>query len=266
MLDQQISNSEPLPNLTKTESNRFNLIVLLLLIIAISISGAIGFYLGKQSIQNSDVDENEVDLSIDIEKKTESLPAGWEYKVAAECSVSFPVPPRSNPYIDSTDGSFWQFSRGGVYPNMLSKLNAWNSDSYKRATMMFSPEDAEGSGYIPSAVSVTCLPNVTKLDNDALLENLNDGIARYNADDGEKGLQAENYSIVSSIKILRWGQEVVDLTVKEGSSESTSDNLYSYTIFATSDYLYEVRIFQETEDSFVRDTAQKIFNHLVFQE
>ncbi len=263
MLDQQIPNSEPLPNLTKTESKRFNLIVLLLLIIAIFVSGAVGFYLGKQSIQNSDVDENEIDLPIDTEEKKESLPSGWEYKLAEECSVSFPVPPRSNPYVDPTDGSFWQFPHGGVYPHMLSKLETWNSDSHEQETMMFAPAEEGGSGYIPAAISVTCIPNIAKLNNDTLLENLKNGIAKYNAYDDvskEMSLEAAEYFLVSFEKTSRWSKEVIDLTVKEGLSE------YSYTIFATPEYLYEVRILQETEDSFVRETALKIFNYLDFQD
>ena len=118
----------------------------------------------------------------------------------------------------------------------------------------------EASGYISQAVIVSCIPNSGRYtDNSALNVSLSAELDKYNASTGEKGMQASTYKIKSKNSLMRWGKSVLDLVV----TENTAD--VKYTIFVTPQYVYEIKVFGGTSDSFVKETAQKIFDGLSFE-
>jgi len=209
---------------------------------------------------------------------TASLPSGWTYKSDA-CNVRFPIPPKQAPYyqvanpnrqpsITSEEGSgrFWDFPRGGSYPNLLAKLLTGNAE-YKQASAMYASV-GEASGYISSAVVVSCIPNTVNSDNQGMLDTLKSKLLEFNQSTGEKGMEANKYTIQSIKEISKWSKKVLNLAVSEyfeNSGGQPFTNSVEYTILATPQYLYEVRVFGGTTDSFVKETAQKIFDNLSFE-
>lgn len=208
-----------------------------------------------------------------------TLPSGWTHKSNSECAVMFGIPPKSDPYYkpydpnrqpsvtdDAGSGRFWDFPRGCSYPNMLSKFpNCY--EQHKQASTMYAAED-EASGYISSAVIVSCIPNTTNLNNQSALSSLKNYLQTYNQDTGEKGMEANTYTVSSSKETNRWGLPVLDLTVSEYFSNPGGQpvtNSVQYTMLATPDYIYEVKVFGASTDSFVKQTAQQIFNNLKFE-
>lgn len=193
------------------------------------------------------------------------LPSGWNYKSNNECSVKFAIPPKEVPYL-GTDGRFWDFPRGAAYPNLLSKVFPSNQE-YKQAIAMFASPD-EASGYIAQAVAVSCIQNNGRFaDNNTLISSLTTAIDEYNKSIGEKGMQASTYTIKTNTQTTRWGEQVVDLSISEyflNSGGQPYSNIVEYTMFVSPQYIYEVRIFGTTTDSFVKDTAKKIFDNLSF--
>jgi hypothetical protein len=207
-----------------------------------------------------------------------TLPEGWLYKGNNECDVKFPIPPKKEPYYSTPDsnrppsvtgdegsGRFWDFPRGGVYPNILSKLIS-NNQEYKQATTMYATVD-EASGYVSSAVVVSCIRNTGNLNNLSMLNSLKSKLQEYNNDKSEKGMQASTYTIKSSNEVSRWNSKVYDLTMAEYYSNPGGQpitNSIEYTMFTTPKYIYEVRVMGATDNSFVKETARKIFDNLQF--
>jgi len=196
------------------------------------------------------------------------IPDDWSYQTNGECAVNFPIPPKIKPYFQPRDpnsqpsvtneegsGRFWDFPRGVVYPNLLSKVAQY--ESTKQAGTVYATVD-EASGYVSQAVSVSCAPN-SKFNNNAdLISALSLAIDEYNKSDKEKGMQPNTYTITSQKSVNRWNKQVTDLVVAEGNQNS------EYTLFITPQYIYEVRVFGATQDNFVQKTAQKIFDNLKF--
>lgn len=71
-------------------------------------------------------------------------------------------------------------------------------------------------------------------------------------------MQPATYKIKNSVPLSRWGEDVIDLVVTEGIVDN------KYTIFVTPQNIYEVKVFGNTNNDFVKETAQKIFNNLLF--
>jgi hypothetical protein len=166
---------------------------------------------------------------------------------------------------DEGSGRFWDFPRGGVYPNILSKLIS-NNQEYKQATTMYATVD-EASGYVSSAVVVSCIRNTGNLNNLSMLNSLKSKLQEYNNDKSEKGMQASTYTIKSSNEVSRWNSKVYDLTMAEYYSNPGGQpitNSIEYTMFTTPKYIYEVRVMGATDNSFVKETARKIFDNLQF--
>lgn len=202
------------------------------------------------------------------------LPEGWSYIEGKECGVKFAIPPKEAPYYYPMDvnrqpsltseqgsGRFWDFPRGGTYPNLLSKLYTTKVNlEPKQAMAMFATSD-EASGYVSQAVSVSCIKNdqLKIVDNEEMLSLLKGEIEKYNASTEEKGMQASAYKINSNTPAIKWGKNVMNLVVSEGATNVT------YTMFVTPRYVYEIKVFGATSDSSVKDTAKKIFDNLVFE-
>lgn len=245
--------------------------------------GFIGYYLGKKSLnyqQDKNITQSQLTPTtipklntavVDpANQQADSLPSGWSYKDNGECGVRFAIPPKLEPYYTPYDpnrllsvtdymgsGRFWDFPRGGSYPNLLSKVLLVNQEYKQAITMFVAPEEA--SGYISQAVVVSCIPNNSRFaNNSALISSLTAEIDKYNKSTGEKGMQASTYKIKSNIMVSRWSKGVVDLIVAEDSVDTL------YTMFVTPQYIYEVKLFGETTNVFVKDTAKKIFENLSF--
>lgn len=245
------------------------------------IFGLGGYYLGKQS-SNSQCVENEVQTNPTAipdqnsptntpASQISALPTGWSYKDNKECGVKFAIPPKEAPYYYPLDvnrqpsvtseqgsGRFWDFPRGGTYPNLLTKFpNGY--DQHKQAITMFTSPDG-ASGYISQAVAVSCIPNNGRFaNNTALVSSLTTELEKYNNQTGEERMQASTYKINSNTPATKWGKNVVNLVVSEDATN------VAYTMFVTPQYVYEIKIFGATGDSFVKDTAKKIFDNLIFE-
>ncbi len=208
-----------------------------------------------------------------------SIPSTWTYKSNGECNVSFPIPPKSEPYYfpansniersvtkDLGSGRYWDFPRGGVYPDLLALLpNGY--EKHKQANAFFAAED-EASGYVAAVVSVSCMTNESEYDNLTILKMLEETIQKYNQDTTDKGMGPNSYSIVTTNNTDKWGQPVVELTVNkyfQNPGGEPVNQVREYTIFADSKYIYEVSIFGESADLSVLDTAEMIFSNLLFE-
>lgn len=212
-------------------------------------------------------------------QQTSPLPIGWSYKSNNECEVKFAIPPKEVPYYQPIDpnrlpsvtndegsGRYWDFPRGGVYPNMLTKFpNGY--ELQKQASAMYASIE-EASGYVASAVAVSCIPNTESLNGQSMLNVLKTKLEKYNQDQNEAGMQPTKYTIQTSSIVDRWNHKVYDLTVLEyyqNSGGQPYTNSTSYSLFATPKYIYEVRVLGETNNAFVKETAIKIFDNLFFE-
>lgn len=229
---------------------------------------------------NGEVSTPTVTPTSDETTETTSLiPSGWTLQNNGECAVKLPIPPKEEPFYKPYDpnkqpsvtadvgsGRFWDFPRGVVYPNLLSKLpNGY--ETHKQTPTAYATE-AEASGYVSSAIIVSCIPNTNSVDNQEMLNMLNQGLQNYNQENTER-MGATRYTIKSSKETNRWNNNVYDFTMSEyfknpGGQPFT--NSVEYTMFATPSFIYEIRIMGATNDSFVKDTAQKIFDNLQFSE
>ena len=272
-----------IPEKPKTNFTMIGLVVLACLIVF----GFGGFYLGKQLStvpkQNTDTAQSTTSpvptpeataiTTNPTAQDTSKLPKGWKYKSNNQCGVQFAIPPKADPYYKPYDpnrppsvtedlgsGRFWDFPRGGSYPNILSKLYTTKIDLDPQQAITMYASEGEASGFISRAVSVSCIKNdqLKIVDNEDMLSTLKGEMEKYNQSTDEKGMQAQTYKIKSSTPATRWGQKVLDLVV----TEDTND--VSYTMFVTPKYVYEVRNFGATNDAFVKETSQKIFDNLAF--
>lgn len=251
------------------------------------IFGVVGFYLGQQSVvaqlakyANEDAQDQQLVVlptTLEPTDKTEltlnQLPAGWVYKDSGKCEVQFGLPPKEAPYyhpadesipfvsVDQLQGRYWDFPRGGAYPHMLSKFPGFDESNLEMQAITMYASDIEASGYVSQAVAVSCMPNNGQyVSTSELLPILSSQLESYNSLKREdSGQQASNYTITSSIPTQRWNQNVIDLVVQEDTRQA------NYTIFVTPSYIYEVKVFGESKDDFVKETAQKIFENLVFE-
>lgn len=218
------------------------------------------------------------DLSEAADSTNTVLPEGWIYKSNGECGVKFAIPPKVEPYfiagqpngVTSKVGRFWDFPRGAMSSTLLSLAfgdGKSNLQQEKQAMTSYANTE-EASGYVASAVSVSCLPNVEKYVNQDVLEKLQAGLRAYDGGDEFTGMLPDRYQLISSKDANRWNHQVIDLEISEHYSNFGKDpfeKTVKYTIFTTPNFVYEVRAFGEMDDSFVQDTAGEIFERLVFE-
>lgn len=266
------------------EKPRVNYLTIgLVVLICFVIFGFGGYYFGKQTqnktpdggnilptpIVTSPPEKTVFPTNIPTTQSTATLPTlptGWSYKSDA-CRVRLAIPPKEKPYYEGNDGRFWDFPRGASYPNLLSKLLKGNEEYKQVATMHASASEA--SGYISSAVEVSCVRNTGSVDNQGMLSLLNSGIQKYNSENNTERMEASKYTVQSTKEVNRWNKKVVDITASEYFSNSGAGqpftNSVEYTMLTTPQYIYEVKVFGDTTDSFVKETAKKIFDNLVFE-
>jgi len=255
------------------------LVIGLVVLTCFVVFGLGGYYLGKQT-QNTTTNNNnllptpiattsptttQLPTTTPSTQPSATLPLGWSYKSDA-CGVRFAIPPKEKPFYEGNDGRFWDFPRGASYPNLLSKLLKGNEEYKQAATMYASVSGA--SGYISSAVVVSCVRNTGAVDNQGMLSLLNNGIQKYNSENNTERMGASKYTIQSTKEVSRWNKKVVDIVASEyfpNSGGQPYTKLVEYTMFATPQYIYEVQVFGATTDSFVKETAKKIFDNLIFE-
>lgn len=266
-------------------------IILLVGVLVIIIVSSGAYYLGRSS-SKSDTQENkninlkviQPDQSATPKVNTQApsnirivIPSDWSYKANIDCDVDFPIPPKKEPYFnipnpnrapsvtyDEASGRFWDYPRGVFYPNLLLKLYD-NKEQYKQIATTYASED-EASGYVSAAVVVSCLWNTRGINNKQLLDLLKVGLQKYNQTNTET-MEASKYTIDSSENKEKWGQDIISLTVSEYFKNSGGEpytNSVNYVMFATKNKIYEVRKIVNSDSSFVKDTAQKIFDNLKF--
>lgn len=203
-------------------------------------------------------------------------PEGWTYRTNNECGVQFAIPPKTPPYYqaanpdripsvteDSMSGRFWDFPRGGVYPNLITMFPA--GSEYKQATAMFAAE-GEASGYISAAVVVSCIPNDQHLSTQQMWDSLKMKLAAYTPTT-EEGMGPSSYKVSAETETKRWNYSTFDVTLEEvyeNSGGKPYANRNNYTVFATPQYVYEVRIMHSSPDENVLSAAQEIFQYLKF--
>lgn len=262
------------------EKPRVNYLMIgLVVLVCFVIFGLGGYYLGIQTQKDktleggntsptpmaSPTETTVIPTNAPTTQQTATLPTGWSYKSDA-CGVRFAIPPKEKPYYEGNDGRFWDFPRGASYPNLLSKLLKGNEEYKQAATMHASVSEA--SGYISSAVVVSCVRNTGSVDNQGMLTMLNRGIQKYNSENNTERMEASKYTVRSTKDVNRWNKKVIDVTVAEyfqNSGGQPFTNPVEYTMLATPQYIYEVKVFGDSTDSFVKETAKKIFDNLVFE-
>ncbi|NTV30647.1 hypothetical protein HGA91_01530 [candidate division WWE3 bacterium] len=201
------------------------------------------------------------------EAGSDELPNGWVYKGDGQCGVMIPVPPQTEPYIapydperppsvteDKGSGRYWDYGRGVFWPDLLTLLPNGEANYQQSAITYASPDEA--SGYISATVVVSCIPNTGSYNNEQALSLLKERINNYNMDTSDKGMRPSTYEIISAIQGTRWGQNVIDIDINGTNGV--------YMFFTTPKYIYEIRSFGESTDSFTRETADKILMNLKF--
>lgn len=292
--DSDISNNDPLLSNNQNLKSRPSLLTVILITVLVSaISfGLLGYFFGKFSAlkdeqiipQLNDLDAIDTTETMSSEFPEDSqevaiLPDGWSYKSNGQCGVELAIPPKAEPYyypenpntvptsVTDERGSFWDFPRGYVYPNMLSKFNNLGAE-WKDATAMFAHESGAGGGYIAQAVVVSCIPNNGQINsNEQLLAALNSGLRNFNDSTDSAGMEADNYSIMSSNQTLRWGKEVIDLVISGDYFVNYAEPFAveeNYTMLFTPDFIYEIVVVGDTDNDFVKETGMEIFNNIRF--
>ncbi len=254
----------PIPQPVPTSKTPWILIFLIVFLAGVASYFGFQTYQLRQEI-NKQTDDNSSDTEIVVfspspldspQPSTATLPSGWKYTTADSCDVSFAIPPKQKPYLGATDSRFWDFPRGATYPNMLAKVVSY--ESIKQAVTMYGSTE-EASGYIAQSVSVSCSANNGQFANNTdLVSKLTTAINKHNQSTAEKGMEANTYTITTQKISERWSQQVIDLTVQEDS------RLAQYTIFVTPKYIYEVKLFGDSDDSFIKQTGKQIFDLLQF--
>lgn len=296
----QTPSFQSIPEENKTISSpinvpKINLPIIISIIFVIVLVGLVSYYLGTKKnqsttkiiqertsttlvVSNNPTQKNIPSITPSVQPVT-TLPIGWIYKSNGKCGVKFPIPPKEKPYYISVDsnrqpslniyddiGRFWDFPRGGVYPNLLSKLIT-DHQEHKQAAAMYATIE-EASGYISSAVVVSCIPNSNNLTNLTMLDLLQNKLQSFNNIAEKKEMEASAYVINSFSEVNRWNKKVYDLSVSEyypNSGGKLIINVAQYTMFTTPKYIYEVRVIGATENMFVKETARKIFDNLLFE-
>ncbi len=255
-----------LPTKTNPKSSLPLIIGGLVLIIVVA---GVSYYLGMQAtspkniIQPEDNNSNAVipvpvDESTVVEDDTISepvqvannIPSDWTIKTSEACSVSIPIPPKSGlyykpensgtpPSITNEAGSYWQFEEqqgsAFIYTNSVEVFFAH-------------PENASGTA---GSVSISCNPGSISRTTDEL-------IAQYEPIANDESGRAP--TIKSKRQVTMWGRPVM---VVRFEGEFNGDQ--EYYMFATADNIYMIRKVADSNNQFVRDTTDQIFNNLQFK-
>lgn len=189
------------------------------------------------------------------DNKQAQLPADWTLKKDPSCAVSFPLPPKKEPYYfpfdesvthnptkDEGSGRFWYYQSYGNGGMFLFKNDA--------GVILLNPDQA-GSGFLPASIQVMCSSNTARYNTSSLVSAL----------EQELGKEETSLKIASKNTVNLWGHEVIVAKIEGGMF--TDDLNY---LFATDKNIYLVRKIVMSETSIVKETAEQIFNNLVFED
>jgi len=244
--------SKPTPVSLSSKVNYF--IIGGLILVCSSLSAFGGYYFGKQSNKNEQtyLQPSPSPIVTPSSLSTNTLPIGWSYK-SGTCDVKFPIPPKEKPYYqpydpnrtpsvteDEGSGRYWQFRVGANSLFQFTNLE----------TAMFA-NDEEASGYISGAVNVYCVENNDKYDSKQLLNQLNFFLV-----EGQGKIK-----IKSANKTTKWNAETYELSFEGGMFNSDQ----KYYLLATPSNWYLITTVSMSNTKLVQDTAQKIFDNLLFK-
>lgn len=125
-----------------------------------------------------------------------------------------------------------------------------------------------GTDNVEKVVAIACTPNTLgyKTD-DYLVKNLKNSLTVYNdfTNADRKTMSPTTIEILNVNKLSKWNNNVFNIKTKNGYGDN-----YSYesetVIFATKDYLYEVKVRGSSKDIELEKEAQMIFNSLKFEK
>ncbi len=278
-----LSHTTPLQSPPQTSPKQRYILAVLIGVIALCIVvGSGGYYLGRKNQNNrpvivSSLAPTSIQISLTptkpAEESTPTMLPDWKYETDSECGVTMPIPPAESPYITSSIGEhdmdaghIWILTHAGAYPELIAKVADTYESIHTYAAMFGSTKRSLGSGYISSMVTVHCAPNSNGYNNDQLVTVLKEKLNEYNKipHQSEHGKQPDRYVLTSVIDGKRWGQNVVDIQFDEVSDtgEKVSKN---NTMFSTPTHIYQINIDGQSQNSFIKETAQKIFENLLIK-
>gem|GEM_PF-5634091 len=198
-------------------------------------------------------------MSVSPTGKANTLPTGWTYVSSQECNVSFPLPPKKEPYyipaptgatpdLMQDEGGYWGYDKntsGGMF--------------VEYAFVHFFNEDWGGSEYIPGLVQVGCSPNTKGYTTESLLSTY--------SDDYKNGKYAgpEGPLVFKSLgEKEMWGRQTIAYTISGGMGPD--NGLNTHYLFATKEHIYTVSTMMMSQTPLVKNTTEQIFQNLQFND
>lgn len=185
--------------------------------------------------------------------EADTLPEKWSLQKSSNCNIAIPLPPKEAPYItpnttqsEMDSGAFWQIEE---------RDNSADSQSLfkKSISTFYRNPNALGSGYIAGIVSVQCSTNTSGLSTDDLFKSYENW---FNSLGNSDIVQISNKRVST-----KWGRSVWEVYHKGGMY----DELNPQYFFATPTHIYSINQTSMSQDSFVKETTNKIFENLTFQ-
>lgn len=231
---------------------------------------AVGVFYLKTQVRNSPTQQpvpaptTAVNKLSPTPEATESTPLGmgtipddWTYQQSAVCSISFPIPPKKEPYFTTKSPSggatsdnerYWKLSDtkdSGVFVFKNSAV----------ANYQFVTPPQFGNGYTPGIVRVFCATNTENLTTLSLVNK----VAEEEKRKGSSG------QITSKRQTQKWGKTVYAV-IFDGLQGSTANKDGERYFYADSKNIYFIDGISESSNFSVRDTTAKILNNLKFVE
>lgn len=187
-------------------------------------------------------------ISVAPTTTTNDLPTDWTTKTSSTCKVTLSIPPKKAPYyIPKTtqgindEGRYWLFEeRANTGDALFTHLvNAY----------MGNPSEL-GNDYLSGSVNVLCGPNTSNYTTSSLVTAYE---KRY-TDGTYSGLTIKEKETVSL-----WNKDVTKLIIAGGMFDE-----YPSYLFATPTHVYMITTLSKSENPFVKQTTQKVFENLKF--
>ena len=174
------------------------------------------------------------------------LPEGWKYQESQVCQIEVPLPPKEKPYLGS-NGEYWNFEEQNQ--NQVGIFNTTAIAIFKNPT--------EKSSTIAAAVLMSCAQNTSNDSAKSLIE-------KY-----QEYLNFQNQGIVENAKLMVtiireekiWGKDALVVTF---SGEKFNPNEEFYVV-TTKKTVYLISKVEDSQDPFLRQTADNIFAGLSFK-
>ncbi len=182
-----------------------------------------------------------------------NIPADWTYHASTLCDVSFPIPPKKEPYYTiklptggatNDNNRYWRLRDTKDNGIFLFKDSAF-------ALYEFETPPQLGNGYTPGLVRVFCAPNTEDLTTLALVNKVD-----------EEGKRSDRSGqIVSKRQTQKWG-ETVYAVIFDGLQGATVNKNNERYFYADAKKIYFIDAVSESSNQVVRDTTEKILNNI----